>query len=602
MQIKSLAAAAVLLLSACGAGGNKPEPVLRASKLTVAAHSQGANASPQEIVSLSVSNPPKDGFASGVAFTQNGIDSAQLIPLSDTAAHLLINFKPAGSLAPGVYQDHVSVVACYDLECKRQIQGSPITISVSYTVSSGGGGSPGSGQTSISSTETDHSTTAAQGDPAPRFEPMVFINNPPPAGLTVRVQSSSNGVSLAQSQTIDPNTLQMQIAFKAPADLAIGNYDDETQLQVCYDTACNQPVSGSPLRFFTHYRVEQPPAPPLPIASSIQLGYNVVDAEYSAALESLVIVSTTPRNALYVVNAANGTTSSINLNKPPTAVSVSPDGRSAAVGHDALITLVTPLSSATGSSLSGRTLNVSARVGDLVLDGDGYVHVFPKTDQHVNIHTVHIATNTESLNSGRTIYANTKGRLHPSGSVMYGADNGASPSDIEKYSTPSSPVSGTSYLYDSPYHGDYAMCGNLWFAEDGSTIYTACGNTFSSSTTQSQDMLYRGAMSLTRSQYYDYQVRSLSQSGETKEIVLIEQDWFCKSNDPTANCKDRVSVFESDFLNRTASYSMPSQTVNGTSQWQEPLFVFHSSNGSARYLLARLPQAAAAETYLHRLQ
>ncbi len=598
MKIKSLAAIAVLLLSACGGGGNQPESVLSASTMTVTARSQEANASPQETVFLSVSNPPQDGFESGVAFTQNGINSAQLIPLSDTAANLLISFKPAASLSPGVYQDFVSVVACYDAECKRQFKGSPLIISVTYIVSSSG--ASGNGQTSIRSAETNHSTTAAQGDPAPRFEPMVFIDNPPPGGLTVRVQHSSNGVSLAQSQTINTSTLQVQISFKAPADLAIGSYDDETQLQVCYDTACNQPVQGSPLRFFTRYEVEQPAAPPLPIASSSRLGYDVVDAEYSTALESLVIVSTTPRNALYVVNAANGTTSRINLSKLPTAVSVSPDGRSAAVGHDALITVVDLLPAGATSSLSGRTLNVSARVGDLVLDGNGYVHVFPKTDQHVNIHTVHIATNTETLNSGRTIYADTKGRLHPSGSVIYGANNGLSPSDIEKYSAPVS--GGVAYLYDSPYHGDYAMCGDLWFAEDGSTIYTACGNTFSSSSTQSQDMIYRGAMNLTRGDYYGYEVRSLTQSGETKEIVLIEQDRVCKSLSPTADCKDRVSFFESDFLNRTNSYSMPPQTVNGTSQRQEPLFVFHSGNGSARYLLARLPQAAATETYLHRLQ
>lgn len=598
MKIRSLAVVAALLLSACG-GGGKPESVLSASTVTVTAHSQDANASPQEAVFLSVSNPPEDGFASAIAYSQNGISNAELIPLSDTAARLVINFKPGGSLAPGVYQDLISVVACYDVECKRHMQGSPLTISVSYTVSGDGGG-----LTSISSPQTDYSTTAAQGDPAPRFEPMVFIDNPPPEGLTVDLQHSRNGVALAQRQTIDPGSLQVQITFKAPTELATGRYDDEIVLRVCYDAACNRPVQGSPLRFFTHYTVEPPPAPLLPIASSLRLGYDVVDAEYSAALESLVIVSTTPRNALYVVNAANGSTSSITLSKPPTAVSVSPDGRSAAVGHDALITLVSPLSSGTTSNLSSRTLNVSARTGDLVLDGNGYVHVFPKTDQHVNIHTVNITTNTETLNGGGTIYADTKGRLHPSGSVMYGANNGLSPSDIEKYSTPSSQLFGgtTTYLYDSPYHGDYAMCGNLWFSEDGGTIYTACGNTFSSSTTQSQDMLYRGAMSLTRGDYYGYEVRSLSQSGETREIALIEQDRYCKSQFPGSNCKDRVSFFESDFLNRTASYAMPPQTVNGTSQPQEPLFVFHSGNGSARTLLARLPQAAVTETYLHRLQ
>lgn len=605
MQIKSLAAcAALLLLSACGGGGGgAPESVLSASTMTVTARSQGPNAQPQEIVLLSVSNPPKDGFASGVAFTQNGIGNAQLAPLSDSAANLLINFKPAGSLAPGVYQDLISVVACHDADCKRQFKNSPLTINVTYTVTgTSDGGSSGNGQTSIRSSESSQSTSAAQDDAAPSsFTPLVYIDNPPPAGgLTVKVQHSRNGVSLAQSNTINPNTLQMQIAFKAPADLAVGSYDDETLLQVCLDSACNQPVQGSPLRFNTRYTVEPRAAPLLPIASSSRLGFNVVDAEYSTALESLVIVSTAPRNALHLVNAASGSVSSLNLNKVPTAVSLSPDGRSAAVGHDALITLVNLIPATAGGSLSAQNLNVAAQVGDLVLDGNGYVHVFPESDQHVSIHTVRIATNTETLNSGRTIYARTKGRLHPSGSVMYGANNGLSPSDIEKYSAPAN--GAVAYLYDSPYHGDYAMCGNLWFAENGSTIYTACGNTFSSSTTQSQDMIYRGAMALTRGDFGSYVVRSLTHSGETKEIVLIEQNGNCGSQSGSTDCKDRVSYYESDFLNRTASYAVPPQNLDGTPQRQEPLFVFHNGSGSMRYLLTRLPQAAATETYLHRLQ
>ena len=283
----------------------------------------------------------------------------------------------------------------------------------------------------------------------------------------------------------------------------------------------------------------------------------------------------------------------------PTAVSLSPNGRSAAVGHDALISLVI-LVPASGIPLSAQTLNVSARTGDLVLDGNGFVHVFPLVDQHVSIHTVRTATNTETISSGRTIYANTKARLHPSGSYMYGADNGLSPSDIEKYSAPA--TGAVAYQYDSPYHGDYAMCGNLWFAEDGNTIYTACGNTFSSSTTQSQDMVYRGALSLSSSQYYSKSIRWLSHSGETKQIGLIEEDTFCKSQSDNSGCKDRISFFESDFLNLTARYAMPPRTVNGTAQAQEPLFIFHSSDGSKRYVVARLPNSAATEAYLHLLQ
>ena len=71
---------------------------------------------------------------------------------------------------------------------------------------------------------------------------------------------------------------------------------------------------------------------------------------------------------------------------------------------------------------------------------------------------ISLATGEETTSSGYSIYAGTVAKLHPGGKAMYGADNGISPSDIEKYDI----QSGTaSVLYDSPYHGDYAMCGDL---------------------------------------------------------------------------------------------------------------------------------------------
>ena len=75
--------------------------------------------------------------------------------------------------------------------------------------------------------------------------------------------------------------------------------------------------------------------------------------------------------------------------------------------------------------------------------------------------------------------------LHPSGDYIYGADQGIFPSDIEKYDIRSGNLI---YLYDSPYHGDYAMGGNLWISEDGLRIFTALGNVFRSSVNQDTDM------------------------------------------------------------------------------------------------------------------
>ena len=223
------------------------------------------------------------------------------------------------------------------------------------------------------------------------------------------------------------------------------------------------------------------------------------------------------------------------------------------------------------------------------------MHGLPREDQWETVHTVDIATNTEILGQG-SLYAGTRGRLHPQGDHMYLANNGLSPSDIEKWDVTGSQAV---VLYDSPYHGDYEMCGNLWFEETGSTIYTTCGNTFRSSTVQSQDMVYSGALELSEAEFYWNTIRWLSQSAAQKEIALIEYSFYlCEiSSDP---CYTHLAFYESEFLNRQAVYSIAPFEVAGTTYTQQGLFVFHDSIGEDKYLISRLDgmPTPLAEYYL----
>jgi hypothetical protein len=133
------------------------------------------------------------------------------------------------------------------------------------------------------------------------------------------------------------------------------------------------------------------------------------------------------------------------------------------------------------------------------------------------------------------------------------------------------------------------MCGDLWFKEDGSVIYTRCGNTFRSSTTQTQDMLYNGRLQLSSSQYYGMLIQSLSQSDATKEIVLLEQDAYnCDISSNQWNCYSHFNLYESDYLQRQAVYTLPPIDVGGRKYSQRGAFVFHSADGLHRYLISRL--------------
>ena len=125
-------------------------------------------------------------------------------------------------------------------------------------------------------------------------------------------------------------------------------------------------------------------------------------------------------------------------------MSLSLDGIYATVGHDAWVSYIN-LSRVTLE----KTFAVSTDVLDVVLAGNGYVYAFPRTDQWERIRCISIATEVETQSTGNFIYAGTLAKLHPDGDAIFGADNGLSPSDIEKFSI----ANGTAeYLYDSPYH------------------------------------------------------------------------------------------------------------------------------------------------------
>jgi hypothetical protein len=307
----------------------------------------------------------------------------------------------------------------------------------------------------------------------------------------------------------------------------------------------------------------------------IGLDFRVVDAEYSAALERIVMVSAAP-NQLHVFDPLTAVDVPVDLPLSPTSVSVGPDGLFAAVGHDGWVSYV---DLAAGSLV--KTMPVSTVAVDVVLAGNGFVYVFPKQDQWQAIRCIEIATENETLHTGRPIYAGTVARLHPGGTAIYGANRGLSPSDIEKYSI----AGGTaSYLYDSPYHGDYEMCGDLWISEDGLRIFTACGKVFRASDVQAEDMRYGG--SLSGATHVRYAVHSAAAG---KVLVVADQ----------APASDTVvQVYDQAFLAFEGTLPLPDFVLSTGSFDAHGRFVFFSGDGSQRFAIVQAdPNAGLLNDY-----
>lgn len=293
------------------------------------------------------------------------------------------------------------------------------------------------------------------------------------------------------------------------------------------------------------------------------LAHRVLDAEYSEALDRLVMVATTPSDQLHVYDPVNRTSASIDLPLTPTCVSVAPDGLEAVVGHNGWVTHIdlSPLAII-------NTFTVPANVGDVVLAGNGFAYAFPQTGQWVRIECLELATGTVTQHVGNSVRQGTRVRLHPSGDWIYGADNGLSPSDIEKYDI----TAGTAtYLYDSPYHGDFSMCGDLWLSEDGLRIFTRCTNVFLSSASPNDDMTFTGSLSQTTL------LNFVAHSSDNGRILALP------ANDDT-----ELQIYDDAFLAWQETVALPTADVGGNPFATHGEYVFQHSDSQRAFILCEV--------------
>src|SRR5262249_25242303 len=115
-------------------------------------------------------------------------------------------------------------------------------------------------------------------------------------------------------------------------------------------------------------------APPLAGGAGTQLPFHVVDAEYSAALERIVIASDEP-NRVVALDPESGDFSEVQLPLTPLAVSLGPDGKSAAVAHNGLVSLVE-----LDPPRLVKTISMSFNPSDIILADNGYSYLFPRSN------------------------------------------------------------------------------------------------------------------------------------------------------------------------------------------------------------------------------
>jgi hypothetical protein len=576
-----LCALAALLASCLDDSDSSPR--LSVSETSVSVSAAPGETAPIETIFFTLDRAAGAGIFMDAQYSGDGITSLTLTRGNATSGDVTAEFVPPSIQASGTYTATITIRACMDQACERHLDGSPATITTSYEI-----GDTGISTASVDRDRIEHMAYTDDAE-APTEILRVTLSPAPASTFYVYAEKTFNLAVLSIDQTAFGNvTSDLEVLFYSGSQAGAGTHEDTITITVCYDPSCMHPVEGSPFTVAARLTVE--PASergiePLEFESRVELGHDVIDAEFSKTLDALVMVSANPVDAIYVYDTATGIERRRNLVKTPTSVSIAPDGLTAAVGHDALISIVDLANVGVPGAPAPKRLNVSTHVFDIVLDGAGYVHAFPLADQWQYPHSVEIATNVETLGSG-FLYAGARARLAPGTTWIYTADNGLSPSDLAKWDISSGTAIG---LYDSPYHGDYAMCGNVWFNEAGTRIYTPCGNTFRVRANPAQDMVYAGALELASGDHYGFIIESLSQSDAADEIALIESDQYnCSIFPDEEPCITHLALYEADFLNHRVSYSIRPITVGNVDYQQRGMFVFHDVAGSRKYMISRL--------------
>ncbi|MEZ4584805.1 MAG: hypothetical protein R2909_00185 [Gemmatimonadales bacterium] len=329
--------------------------------------------------------------------------------------------------------------------------------------------------------------------------------------------------------------------------------------------ASNAPASPLLIEVFAHdYH-------PLADGEFRTVAHPIVDAEYDRLGDRILAVSSD--RMMLVMDPSIPGEGTFTLPAVPTSISVEPEGRYAAVGHDGFVSLV---------DIPGRwvlrTVPVSADVLDVVLAPTMWAYVLPRRDQWVQIRNVNLATGLEVLSTAHPpVYAGSLGRLHPSGRFLYVANNGLSPSDVDKYDVR---FGVAERLYDSRYHGEFPFAGDLWFTQGGDRFYARSGNVFRVSEDPATDIVYGGSLSGIGG------IRSAVHSEVTDRVYVLPMGGFGQP-DPA-----ELRVYGGPFNNYLGSVAIPQATVLGVTYDLAPRFVFVSRDGSRVYIVARGDQVA----------
>jgi hypothetical protein len=121
-----------------------------------------------------------------------------------------------------------------------------------------------------------------------------------------------------------------------------------------------------------------------------------------------------------------------------------------------------------------------------------------------------------------------RGVLSQDGQYIYAVDNFQFPQDVKKFDINDGKAT---YLYDSPYHGDYPLGHDVWFLKDRNSIFS--GRTFLKTTnSQNTDLRYDGVLDLSKAFPVNYNVTAFAQTPDQSTLFVgMNHPFLIHTND-----------------------------------------------------------------------
>ena len=310
-------------------------------------------------------------------------------------------------------------------------------------------------------------------------------------------------------------------------------------------------------------------------AQTTPLSFRPLAAQYSSAVDRIVMISTSP-DVLHIYDPKTNSDTTVALSSTAISLSVSPDGLHAAVGGSAAVYYIDLQSASIQTTYPGGIGSGS------VLLSNSALYIMPEiqggsysttTISYVDLSMGQIVT----LGSAYSFTAKNSG-VNPVNGQIYQAVL-SSPPLLYRITVEGSNLRQKQWSYFS----SHSAFGSVWFSPDGTRIYTGNGAVTKSSTDPSADMTYLTSVPTS--------IQSLTESARRSQVAYISQVPQSPSTAEKLN-DTQLRLLSSQYLTPIGAFGLTPFHAGNQDYAAHGRWVFFSADGANLYVLNQADTSA----------